>query len=62
MHIGHCCRWHGCKYDNKLCPVILQNKEQDYPCELCLSDWDDYLSKTYDQDWLKYMKGNYEQS
>lgn len=33
VHIGHCCKKHGCKYGNTDCPVNLGIVKQQYPCE-----------------------------
>jgi hypothetical protein len=38
VHTGHCCRWHGCKYDlDETCSVARPDwpKPQSYPCEEC---------------------------
>ena len=35
VHASHCCRWHGCKYGDEDCPVVLGQVEQEYPCEYC---------------------------
>ncbi len=35
VHASHCCVWHGCKYGNEDCPVVLLQVEQEYPCESC---------------------------
>lgn len=35
VHTEHCCRVHGCKYNDELCPVWLGRKVQSYPCEAC---------------------------
>lgn len=35
VHTSHCCKWHGCKYGDKDCPVVLGQVEQEYPCEWC---------------------------
>ena len=35
VHRTHCCSQHGCKYNNKDCPVVSGDIKQDYPCEDC---------------------------
>ena len=35
VHAAHCCKWHGCKYGDKDCPVVNGKVEQEYPCEYC---------------------------
>jgi hypothetical protein len=35
VHISHCCKWHGCKYGDPDCPVMLGKVEQEYLCEYC---------------------------
>ena len=35
VHRTHCCREHGCKYDNDDCPVERGEIKQAYPCEWC---------------------------
>jgi deoxyribose-phosphate aldolase len=34
-HIKHCCAEHGCKYNDKDCPVVLGLFKQAYPCDEC---------------------------
>ena len=41
VHASHCCRWHGCKYGDKNCPVVLGKVEQEYPCEGCSEELKD---------------------
>lgn len=31
-HIEHCCHIHGCRFNNKLCPVIQQLVIQKHKC------------------------------
>lgn len=38
VHSSHCCKWHGCKYGNEDCPVIMGIVEQKYLCEYCDED------------------------
>ena len=38
VHAAHCCKWHGCKYGDKDCPVVLGKIEQEWPCEYCDDD------------------------
>ena len=35
VHASHCCKWHGCKYGDKDCPVVSGKVEQLYTCEHC---------------------------
>ena len=35
VHITHCCSKHGCKYNDKDCPVVLGIVEQKYECIDC---------------------------
>lgn len=35
VHASHCCKWHGCKYGDKDCPVVSGEVEQLYICEYC---------------------------
>ena len=35
VHASHCCKWHGCKYGDEDCPVVLGQVEQLYTCEYC---------------------------
>jgi hypothetical protein len=35
VHIGHCCSKHGCKYDDRDCPVVSGQAKQSGPCEQC---------------------------
>ena len=41
VHAAHCCKWHGCKYGDKDCPVVSGEVEQLYPCMFC----DDLLER-----------------
>ena len=41
VHTAHCCRWHGCKYGDVDCPVVLGKVEQEYPCEWCSEELKD---------------------
>ena len=38
VHTEHCCVFHGCKYGDDDCPVILETKSQSYHCESCRDD------------------------
>ena len=40
VHIGHCCKWHGCKYGNLDCPVASGEVKQEYLCEYCYEELD----------------------
>lgn len=35
VHASHCCKWHGCKYGDKNCPVVKGKIIQEYLCEHC---------------------------
>lgn len=35
VHVGHCCKDHGCKYGYEKCPVVLGLANQEHPCEDC---------------------------
>lgn len=35
VHRTHCCKEHGCKYNDAECPVVLGNIKQDRLCEIC---------------------------
>jgi len=35
VHRTHCCVKHGCKYNDKDCPVVSGEIKQDYLCESC---------------------------
>ena len=35
VHAAHCCAWHGCKYGDEDCPVVLGQVEQLYTCDYC---------------------------
>lgn len=34
-HVNNCCITHGCKYDNKDCPVVLAKYDQKNLCDKC---------------------------
>jgi hypothetical protein len=38
VHTEHCCKEHGCKYGDELCPVVDGTQKQSYPCEECGED------------------------
>ena len=38
VHVTHCCKWHGCKYGDEDCPVVLGKIKQLYLCEYCDQD------------------------
>ena len=45
VHTRHCCKHHGCKYDDAHCSVASGDKEAEYECESCV--WDkDYAKET----------------
>lgn len=35
VHVAHCCKEHGCKYDDEGCPVVSGEIEQANPCQYC---------------------------
>ena len=35
VHIAHCCVLHGCKYGDKVCPVVQRRAKQEFRCEQC---------------------------
>jgi hypothetical protein len=37
-HIGHCCKYHGCKYNDPDCPVSTGKVEQEDICYWCYED------------------------
>ena len=41
VHAGHCCKWHGCKYGDKDCPVVTGKVDQLYPCDHCYDEMDE---------------------
>ena len=42
VHRTHCCSKHGCKYGDADCPVAIELIKQDYDCESCSWDNDDW--------------------
>ena len=38
VHKSHCCKWHGCKYGDKDCPIVNGEEKQLYLCEDCDED------------------------
>jgi len=53
VHESHCCKFHGCKYGDEDCPVVLQLVEVKYSCEDCNGD-DTYYSKADMKEAIKY--------
>lgn len=41
VHASHCCKWHGCKYGDKNCPVVKGEVEQLWPCDDCYDEMDE---------------------
>jgi len=35
VHTEHCCKDHGCKYNDNDCPIVNGVQKQSYPCEEC---------------------------
>lgn len=61
----HCCKWHGCKYgyykgnqhSDKLCAVTVGGVKQEYPCEYCSDQWEQYLDfLEIDPEWIEYIQ------
>lgn len=46
VHTRHCCKWHGCKYGDGDCTVIVQPKSQEGPCEECGLELEGYYGQT----------------
>lgn len=40
VHTRHCCKHHGCKYDDPHCSVAYGDKEAEFGCEDCAQDKD----------------------
>ena len=57
VHTAHCCKWHGCKYgDWKNNCTVTAGAKQEYPCEQCSWQWEEYLAvKQYDPEWVEYI-------
>lgn len=45
VHTSHCCKWHGCKYNDNSCPVENGSYSQEYPCEVCRFEWGEYKTR-----------------
>jgi len=57
VHTSHCCKWHGCKYDNADCTVEFGDNNQLGPCEWCSDEFKEYINREQpDRDWLSYMR------
>ena len=59
VHAAHCCKWHGCKYGDEDCPVVLGQVEQLYTCEYCdvlLEDEEWHRSAVQQLDEIKAWK------
>lgn len=41
VHAEHCCKYHGCKYGDKNCPVVKEKVKQLWPCEDCYEEMDE---------------------
>ncbi len=54
VHITHCCKWHGCKYGDPDCPVVLGLARQEYICEECNDD-------LYNKDYFRQSLQNIEE-
>ena len=47
VHVTHCCLKHGCKYGSMTkdpCPVSSGELKQEYRCEYCDDEWNDWGS------------------
>jgi len=53
VHQSHCCKWHGCKYGDENCPVVLGAVKQLYLCEDCEEDLEE---KEYYKNKLEIIK------
>lgn len=53
VHKTHCCKWHGCKYGDKGCPVVNGKEKQLYLCEDC---YEDLESEEYHKQTLKNIE------
>ena len=42
VHEAHCCNRHGCKYGDEDCPVVSDLIKQEYPCEDCDEDLEQF--------------------
>ena len=40
VHASHCCKWHGCRYGDKNCPVVNGEIEQLWLCDDCYEEMD----------------------
>lgn len=38
VHTRHCCKYHGCKYDDPHCSVFEGPKEAEYSCRECIDE------------------------
>lgn len=38
VHRTHCCKYHGCKYGERDCPVYAGTIKQEFACEQCDHD------------------------
>jgi hypothetical protein len=47
VHTEHCCERHGCKYNEKDCPVEFGGVKQSFPCEVCQMEFDEGRSYVY---------------
>lgn len=58
-HIGHCCKFHGCKYGEEDCPVVNGKVKQAYLCEDCFEDLEDeqwHKNKLQDIEEIKQLR------
>ena len=65
VHASHCCKWHGCKYGDENCPVVLGIIEQHYPCWDCndlLNEEEYFRSQVRKIDEIKAWKANKEKA
>ena len=59
VHTSHCCKWHGCKYNDPDCPVVKGEAEQEYLCEWCselLKDEEYLITKVQQLKEIKLFK------
>lgn len=61
VHVSHCCKWHGCKYGEPNCPIVLSKTKQAYLCEWCYEELNNeycYRQKLKDIEVMKsFIKG-----
>ena len=66
VHTRHCCKYHGCKYNDLDCTVTTGKEPQEYDCETCdyikenheymLIDLHQYYCRKYDKNLLSEVE------